>query len=107
MESIYEAFGYPRTPAGMVTPDSKRTWSAAMIRSAKADTCVFIDEAPVRFMVIEKTKNYSTRLLVQFMVRHYNFENSRMYNILQGNGRKYACSVGSLPNDTNTLVKIF
>ena len=70
MEIIYEEFGYSRTPAGMVAPDVKRTWSAAMIQAAKADTRVFIGEAPVRFMVIEKTSYYSKRLLVQFMVRH-------------------------------------
>ena len=45
-----------------------------MIQVAKADTRELIDEAPVRFMVVEKTKNYTTRLLVQFMMRHYRFE---------------------------------
>ena len=38
---------------------------------SEADACDLINESPVRFMVIEKTRKYSTRLLVQFMVRHY------------------------------------
>ena len=56
MESIREAFGYPRTSAGIVTPDAKQTWSAEMIRAAKTDARDFIDEAPVSFIAIEKMK---------------------------------------------------
>ena len=107
MGRSYKEFGFPRLPAlAMITPDAKCTWSAAMIRAAMADALDFIDEMPVRFMVIEKAKEYSTRLLVQFMVRHYRFENSRMYNILLNNGCKRVCTVGNLPNDRNTLMSM-
>ena len=57
-------------------------------------------------MVIEKTKMYSTRLLVQFMVQHYRHENSRMCNIIQENGRKRVCTVSSLPNQKHILISI-
>ena len=64
MESIYEAFGYPRPVVTTATPDAMLAWSAEMVLASKADARDLIDEAPVRFMFVEYVKNYSTRLLV-------------------------------------------
>ena len=63
----------------MVTPGAKGAWSTAMILAAKADIREFIDVVPVCFKVIEKTKVYTTYLLVQLMTTHYRFDNSRLY----------------------------
>ena len=104
--SLEHAYYLSAPPPGL-SKERMNWYRNRMITLAVHDNRPLIDDLPVKFLLHANASQYSTRLLVQHMLKEYRHRNSRMYNVWRNNGKVKLVAVGTMPNDRATLFPLY
>ena len=95
------------SPESGTSRDRVEWYNFRMTVLAVHDARPFIDDIPVRFMQTAKAGQYSTRLLMHYLIGEYRHRCSRMHNIYRNNGVTRAAAVGAMPSNRNALTRMY